>query len=158
MRTLILGLALALGAPTQVSADSPKQALASEAPSFLIKTLDGKTLTNSSFKGQVVVLNFWAGWCPPCLMELPAFGSFADEHPEVAVIGVAVDTSSDEVRSIQARTNANFTMALGTNEIVSTFGVRGLPTTVIIGKDGHVAQKVTGMTSEAELLRMTSAL
>ena len=66
----------------------PKPKLPEFAPDFALVDLDGKTHRLESYRGQRVVLNFWASWCGPCISEIPAFSRFAEEHPEVISLHV----------------------------------------------------------------------
>ncbi len=68
-----------------------------EAPDFRIETLDGEEFSLSAHRGQVVVVNFWATWCGPCLGEIPHFNRFAEKNPDVKIIGIAVKSPTKEV-------------------------------------------------------------
>ena len=80
----------------QVRVDVPEQA-----PPFALSSLDGDPIVLADYKGQTVVLNFWASWCGPCRHEVPEFNRFAQAHPEIPVLGLAVQSGEhkDVVRA-----------------------------------------------------------
>jgi len=125
--------------------------LPEHAPEWTLINLDKEEVSLSDYKGQTVILNFWAHWCGPCQMEIPAFSSFSKEHPEVAVLGISVDGSLAEVRQHAKRLKIDYPVLLATNEVQREYKVSTLPTTVVIGKDGKVQDIHVGMMLEAQL-------
>ena len=102
--------------------------LPEQAPEWTLMNLNKEEVSLTDYRGQTVVLNFWAHWCGPCQMEIPAFSSFAKEHPEVAVLGISVDGSLAEVRQHAKRLNIDYPVLLATNEVQKEYKVSTLPT------------------------------
>ncbi|HEU0264780.1 MAG TPA: TlpA disulfide reductase family protein [Geobacterales bacterium] len=118
------------------------------APDFTLLDTSGRPVTLSSFTGKVVVLNFWATTCPPCLAELP---SLEDLHRHLLdrggmVLGVAIDHDLPAVKEVMARKKISFPVLLDPNKEVSfdSYALFGLPITLIISKEGVVVDRVIG--------------
>lgn len=113
---------------------------------------DGKTVSLGDYSDRPVVLNFWAVWCPPCLMEIPTFSSFATSNPDVAVLGIAVDSGSTaELPQIKKQLGISYPVFSADQSVMAAFGVRGLPTTVILQPGGEISTIHTGMMSRHDL-------
>ena len=115
------------------------------APNFSITTEDGKTITQSSFGGKVLVLNFWASWCPPCIEELPTLDAFQRElGPKgVVVLGVSIDRNEKLYHQFLQRFHPSFETARDPESNISaTYGTFQIPETYIINRSGKVVQKV----------------
>jgi peroxiredoxin len=116
-----------------------------DAPSFLITTDSGRVIKRSDFGGKLLVLNFWATWCPPCLEELPSLNRFAQEMAQagVVVLGVSVDTNQDLYRRFLARTQPSFLTARDPEANISaSYGTFKYPETYVIDRSGKVLMKV----------------
>ena len=114
-----------------------------EAPDFSIETIDGETFSLSEHKGGIVVLNFWGTWCPPCVKEIPEFNRFAQDNPNVTIIGVAVRDSLANVTKMQRQKNITYPLALVQNspKILQDYemGSNALfPTTFVINANGMI--------------------
>ena len=112
---------------------------------FTMKDLDGKDVSLASFKGKVILLNFWATWCGPCKFEMPAVKAIHEEFArrgDVVVVGMCLDeTIPPAVTYATENGYAWQHVFLGpwqATDIPEKFGVRGIPTTVLIGPDGKV--------------------
>jgi thiol-disulfide isomerase/thioredoxin len=120
--------------------------------------LDGSFLRLSTFRGQPLIVNFWASWCAPCVKEMPQFDRFHQTHAAAGwrVVGLAVDRP-EAVKAFLARTPVRFPVALagldGT-ELMSALGNRqgGLPFTVVIDREGWIVQRRLGETSYDDLV------
>ncbi len=133
------------------------QARDTSAPSFELVDCHGKPVTLEQYRGKPLVLNFWASWCPPCQVEIPALSSFSQAHPEVAVVGVAVDSGpSDHMPELRTRLGIPYEIYAGTSRMLRDYGVRGLPTTIVVDGQGQVVNSWTGPVGHAELERMVS--
>ena len=114
------------------------------APRITAVTLDGKTFDSDAMRGKVVVLSFWATWCPPCREEMPALEKFyGDHHGEgFEIIAVSVDDPGDEAKVRQVAGSYHYPIALMANSKVDGFGrVWVLPLTFVIDRKG-VLRKV----------------
>ena len=119
--------------------------------------LDGSTLRMAAFRGQNLVVNFWATWCPPCVEELPLLSAFFNENKSKSwqVLGLAVDQPS-AVQRFQARNPLSFPVAMagfeGTDLSRSLGNVSGgLPFTVVFGPAGEVRHRKIGRVSPSDL-------
>ena len=119
--------------------------LPEEAPGFVLQDLEGNSVALDDFQGRPVVLNFWATWCGPCQIEIPSFSQFADDNPDVVVLGVAMDGSPEELTRAAQEMGIRYPVVLANPEIKEAYGVTTLPTTVIIDPAGEVHSAHTGM-------------
>ena len=120
------------------------------APGFTLPQLSSGNLSLSQYQGQVVVLNFWATWCPPCIEETPSLEQFATQmKPEgVIVIGVSVDEDPKALENFIQHFHLSYPIARDPSAALAhRYGTYKLPETYIIGRDGHVAEKIIGGTN-----------
>jgi thiol-disulfide isomerase/thioredoxin len=118
------------------------------APPFLLQDLDGNVVSTAQWQGKVVLLNFWATWCPPCRQEIPILVDLAKKYKDnLLIVGVSVDDGSpDDVREFARAFHMNYPVVMWSHELVSEYGgVPALPTTFLINKDGRVVQKHEGL-------------
>ena len=119
-----------------------------QAPSFSIVTDGGQTLTQSNFGGKVLVLNFWATWCPPCLEEFPALNRFAAQTKDsgVVVLGISVDKNEALYKRFLRSTRPTFqTFRDPDQDINSKYGSFQFPETYVIDSKGKVIKKYIGI-------------
>lgn len=155
---------------SEVETDSAgiiKPSYVGPAPDFNLPTLAGDTLRLADLRGQVVLINFWATWCGPCVEEIPEFVELYEElHPQgLAIVGITVDEEGAEiVAPFAARFNINYPVALDPEGAVAEEygGVFALPTTYVIDAEGQIVDRVIGLYPVAEkrpaLLEMLSGL
>jgi peroxiredoxin len=150
-------LSLAPAAPVRCA-----PALPAPAPAWRLKDVDGKTVTSDQFKGKVVVLDFWATWCPPCRTEIPGFVALQKKYGDdgLVVVGVSMDTDGTApVKKFIKDVGINYTVVMGDDDIVSAFApIDGYPTTFIIDRDGLVRSKKLGKKPAAEFEREVVAV
>jgi thiol-disulfide isomerase/thioredoxin len=117
-------------------------------PPFLLQDLDGNVVSTAQWQGKVVILNFWATWCPPCREEIPILIELAKKYKDsLLIVGVSVDDGSpDEVREFAKAFHMNYPVVMWSHELVSEYGgVPALPTTFLINKDARIVQKHEGL-------------
>lgn len=146
---LLRGLLLVLlGALAWTIADTLRERsvnVGDRVPSFTLTADDGRTVRPADFQGKVLVLNFWATWCPPCLEELPSLNQFSREMRAqgVEVLGVSVDHNEQEYKQFLQRFPVAFRTARDPGgSIAGEYGTTKYPETYIIGRDGRVVEKV----------------
>ena len=124
------------------------------APQLLLNDLNGQALNTGSFKGKVVLVNFWAAWCTPCADEVPQFIALQEKYQNqgLQIIGVSIDDSDSELRDFYQRYKINYPVIPGDQNTAQAFGgILGLPTTLVINRDGFVEVKHVGATDFATL-------
>ncbi len=117
------------------------------APEFTITADNGRTMTVSNFGGRLLVLNFWATWCQPCVEEVPSLDQFAKAMAGsgVVVLGVSVDKDPKVYRAFLDRTHVSFTTARDPEAKISAdYGTFKYPESYIIDSKGKVVQKIIG--------------
>ena len=124
-------------------------------PDVTFTTLDGTRIGTADLRGQVVLVNFWATWCPPCRVEMPGFQDVYDSRRArgFTIIGVTQDVGSpDLVRRFIAERDITYPVVAGTPDIERAFGgVDMLPTSFLVGRDGRIRHVVRGIFLETPL-------
>jgi thiol-disulfide isomerase/thioredoxin len=146
-RALILGAILAV-LPSIVAGQARK------APDLAFKDLRGRMVKLSSYKGKIVLLNFWATWCPPCRAEMPELVRLQDEYRGrgLQVIGITYPpTDRSEVRNFIRSLKGNYPVLLGTKEAKALFdSEEALPLTIVIDREGNIRERIEGILLPAE--------
>src|SRR5688572_10264810 len=129
-----------------------------------LKDLSGADQSLSSFKGRIVILNFWATYCIPCREEMPDLAAIQNEYAAfgIQVIGASTDEATDRAKVLQfiKETKINFPIWMGaTSSDMLRFGLgTALPGSVIIGKDGRIARVISGVVNQADLKKQIDAM
>lgn len=117
------------------------------APTFAVTTETGQKVTTRDFGGKLLVLNFWATWCPPCIEEMPSLNQFAQEMAPagVVVLGVSIDKNEAAYKRFVQRNKLAFATTRDPEEnISSNYGTFKWPETYVIDREGKVVQKYIG--------------
>jgi thiol-disulfide isomerase/thioredoxin len=121
-------------------------------PDATYATLDGPPVSVSDFVGQVVVVNVWATWCPPCIVETPGFVDLQQEFDgDVVFLGVSQDTDMEAVRSFVDRYDIPYRMLVGRPLAGAPPAAAVLPTTYVLDRQGHVRMRHEGLLLEPAL-------
>lgn len=125
------------------------------APDFTLKSLDGKDVHLSDFKGKAVLLNFWATYCQPCKIEMPWFAELNKQYgPQgLEIVGVAMDdVGNDAIRKYATELGVNYPILVGKESVADLYGgMQFLPTTFYIDRQGKIVDRVFGLTSHSEI-------
>jgi len=120
--------------------DHPTQ-LGRPAPNFTL-TEGSRSLQLSSYRGKVLVLNFWATWCPPCIEEIPSLNQLQREMPQLVVLAVSVDEDGDAYRQFLSDHRIDFTTIRDPQRRVNAmFGTSRFPESYVIDRDGRIRRK-----------------
>jgi thiol-disulfide isomerase/thioredoxin len=167
---LAAGLFLALAAiSTPLQAETPAAPAVAEklpvigpAPSWSLVDLDGKPVGAEALKGKVVVVDFWATWCGPCVKEIPGYVELQKKHADrgLVIVGLSLDSKGEEaVRPFAKRMKVNYPLALATPEVIAAFGdIESIPTTFLIDRDGKIRHRKVGLMDAAEYEKLVLSL
>ncbi len=147
-----------MSAPAGLAAD---HLINQKAPGFTLNGLDGHPLRLAAFRGKVVLLNFWATWCAPCLVEMPVFATWQRQHAQQGfqVIGISMDDSAAPARRVLERLKLNYPVAMGDERLAARYGgVLGLPLTFLIDRNGVVRARFQGETDVRVIESQVNAL
>lgn len=127
------------------------------APDFTLETIDGQAVRLADLRGQPVVVNFWASWCPPCRAEMPALQRVHEEYASRGLVILAVNaTAQDSLSDVTAfldEYNLTFPVPLDPGDAMRAYQVQSLPSTFFIGPDGVIREVVIGGPIAEALLR-----
>ncbi len=149
-RMYLLGIALSMAGLFYIFADSLTERIVNQgdqATNFSITASDGKEYSIRNFHGKVLVLNFWASWCKPCVDEMPSLNRFAADLKQqgVTVLGVSVDHDEAKYKKFLKAANIQFPVYRDAKaDIPASYGTFKYPETYIIDKNGKVLEKIIG--------------
>lgn len=142
--------------------DTGKEKLSSRqtegmAPDFVLKDIEGKDIQLSRYKGKMVVLEFWATWCPPCKATIPELIAVQDKYAGkgLVVLGVSIDEGGDLTAKLSAFSKEhkiNYPILLGSEKVSRAYGVMSIPATFLIGKDNKIITAYKGYVDNLEAL------
>ncbi len=140
-------------------------------PEVTFQTLDGRSVSLGSFKGKVVLVNFWATWCEPCKAEIPDLIGFQNKYADkgFTILGVAMDDEGKKVVEPFVQTQKfdvdgqkltmNYPIMIGNDDIANKFGgIIGFPTSVLISRDGKIIKRYIGLVNMDSLEKNVQGL
>ncbi len=132
-------------APTLKEASLP---VLDVAPTWSMPDIEGNLVSSAQFKGKVVVLDFWATWCPPCRAEIPGYIELQEKYGKdgLVIIGVSMDRGGPTVvQPFAEKFGINYPLVMGDNDTVAAFGgFNAIPTTFLIDREGNIRDVKTG--------------
>jgi peroxiredoxin len=155
----VLTMAVPLPWPTRTAKGPAASACPADAQTanldFTLKDLTGKDVRLSSYKGKVILLDFWATWCAPCKIEIPGFVELQEKYGKegLQVIGVSVDDTVDKLEPFveELRMNYPVLVGLGRQDLQDAYGpIWGIPVSVLISRDGKICVKHAGISTKEQ--------
>jgi cytochrome c biogenesis protein CcmG, thiol:disulfide interchange protein DsbE len=130
---------------------------AGTAPDFALKDIEGKNVQLSQYKGKLVVVEFWATWCPPCKATIPELIAVQEKYGNkgLVVLGVSIDEGDDlrsKLAAFSKEHKINYPVLLGNEEVSKAYGVMSIPETVLVGKDQKIISAYKGYVDNLENL------
>jgi peroxiredoxin len=139
---------------TQGGAQAPSASrgeVGSPAPEFNLPDLSGAQVASSSFKGKVVIIDFWATWCPPCREEIPHLVNLQAKYRSqgLAIVGLSLDAGgARDVKPFAEEHDVNYTMLIANDEVAKSYGnISAIPTTFVLDRNGRIVQRFIGYTA-----------
>ncbi|WAA13295.1 redoxin domain-containing protein [Fervidibacillus halotolerans] len=133
-------------------------AIGEQAPEFSLETLDGGNLSLQDLKGKVVLLNFWASWCPPCREEMPdmqkVYEQYKDENIEIVAVNMTYGRETvEQAKNFQEQLNLTFPIPLDKKaEVTKLYQIIPIPTSYFIDRDGIIRDKQIGLMTEEMMI------
>ncbi len=123
-----------------------------KAPEFSLKSVDGKIVKLSDYKGKVVIIDFWATWCPPCRRGIPDLVAIQNEFKDkVVIVGISLDREKTikDVPGFVKDYGINYPIVYGDDKVVISYGgIQSIPTSFVVDKTGNVADMHVGLVSK----------
>ena len=144
---------LALGCRVEDAPRVDREGRAPRAPEFTLPDLLGSEFSLADHRGQPVIVDFFATWCPPCVQQIPVLNAFQAAHyGELVVLGIAVDAQGGRVVGpFVSEHDIQYPVLLGNESLAQRYGAFGFPSLYVIAPDGSIASRHIGVISEEEL-------
>jgi len=151
-----LALAAALFALFACRAEQKAPLISDDAPDFSLPLVSGGTVTLASLRGHTVLVDFWATWCPPCLLEIPELNALSHEldGSDTRILAVSVDSLTAEALAAWLKErDVRYPVALGDTDLAGRFGADAFPFHVVLGPDGKVLERLESGFHDRQQLR-----
>jgi len=128
---------------------------AGTAPDFVLKDIGGKNVQLSQYRGKMVVVEFWATWCPPCKATIPGLIAVQEKYAGegLIVLGISIDEGDDlrsKLSAFSKEHKINYPVLLGSEEVSGAYGVMSIPATFLVGKDQKIISAYKGYVDDLE--------
>lgn len=157
--TVAVWQSLASSGSAQTSVKPPEERKI--APDFELKDSDGKDLRLSNLKGKVILVNFWATWCEGCQVEIPWFVEFEKSYADRGLVVVGVSMDDDGWKSVRPwikEKKVNYPIVIGDEGLGKQYGLEGMPLTVLVDREGKIADVHAGVVNKADTEKKILAL
>jgi cytochrome c biogenesis protein CcmG/thiol:disulfide interchange protein DsbE len=131
------------------------------ASDFTLQDMNGRTVQLSEYRGKVVLIDFWATWCPPCRAAIPRIEKIHNAYKDkgLVVLAISIDQGDwDFVKSFLKSYGVTYTVLKGTDDVLIKYRVRSIPMTLILDKNGNIAKQYFGFGDEDEFERSIKAI
>ena len=156
------GLVFAIGLLTGLGVHAAE--VGNKAPSFAVVSLtSNETVSLDDFKGKVVILDFWASWCGPCLVAMPKLSALSDSLPndKATLLAISVDSDPRRAKRFMTKMGATYDSLIDPEgDVAGMYDLPGIPTTFVIDQEGKITAQLVGLTpgDEKKLLRYVATL
>jgi len=154
---LVFAVVLSVGACSAQNDMEGKQA-----PPFSLKGADGKTVDLKSLSGKVVVVNFWATWCPPCRAEIPGMQEVYEKYQKqgLEIVGISLDRDGwNAVTPFLQKTRMTYPVVVGGGDLATAYGgIRAIPTTFVVNRKGKIEKQHVGYFSKEDFEKVVKPL
>ncbi|NIR51642.1 TlpA family protein disulfide reductase [candidate division KSB1 bacterium] len=145
---IFIGLIVAIACGSKQDSETAAAGNATDAVSFVLQTLDGNKVDSKQLRGNVLVVDFWATWCQPCIKEIPEYNAFHKKYSDSTVEMVAITLESGDAETVKPfveKHNIDYPVYMGNNEVRAEFGgIQVFPTTFIVDQKGKIQEKFLG--------------
>ena len=133
-----------------------------KAPAWTLRDVDGREVKASDFKGKVVVIDFWATWCPPCRKEIPDYIALQKKYADrgLVILGFSMDEApAADVKAFGVKMKVNYPLLMADGAVAEAFGgVEGLPTAFVIDREGNIRHRKVGLSDPAAYEKLIASL
>ena len=159
-RSLWLGF-IALFLSFTLQSSEVETQIGKKAPEWELIDLDGKPVKSDQYKGKVIILNFWATWCPPCRAEMPDFMKLHDAYKDkgITFLGISLDSGLGPVKRYVRTEKVNYPILMGNSGMVADYGnFTAIPQTFVIDAEGRINKQFMGLVKFEKLEKAIQAL
>lgn len=159
LMTGVMLITVACGRPEDPAATLP---VLRAAPVWTLKAVDGREVRSGDFKGKVVLVDFWATWCPPCRKEMPEYEALHKKYAErgLVILGLSLDELEPvEVKRFGETMKVSYPLIMADAEVAEAFGgIQGLPTAFLIDREGNIRHVKVGLSDMAAYEKLIVSL